>query len=149
MTIRPATADDVERIADMAQAFYASTEYPALYGEFSRTQACGLAIVLMQRGLVLLAERDGLVIGMVAMAIEPCIFNPDTTLANEVAFWIDPDHRGGTLAMRLHSVADDALRAMGVNVVRWARLTTSPDGVERLYARAGCTETERFYARTL
>lgn len=147
--IRPATMADVERIADMAQAFYASTEYPSLYGDLSRIQACGLAIVLQERGMILVAEEDGAVIGMAAMSIEPCLFNPATILANEVAFWIEPEHRRGTLALRLHAATDTALKAAGVHVVRWAKLTTSPEGVERLYTRAGCTETERFYTRAL
>lgn len=148
-TIRAATLDDVRAVAHMAQEFYASTDYPALYGDFAWEQACGLAHVLIERGLILLAEAGGDVIGMAAMSIEPCMFNPQRYVANEIAFWIDPADRGGTLAMRLHRATDEALKARGVHVVRWAMLATSPPGVARLYARSGATETERFYSRTL
>lgn len=147
--IRLATMADVERIADMAQAFYATTDYPALYGELTRTQALGLAIVLQEHGLILVAERDGQLIGMVAMQIDACLFNPATRTAHEIAYWIEPEHRGGRLAVRLRDATEGALRALDVNVVRWARLRTSPDVVEALYMSGGCVETERYYSKVL
>lgn len=52
-------------------------------------------------GFVLLAEKDGQAVGMVISALIPNIWNPQARQCAEVAYWVEPEHRGGFIGHRL------------------------------------------------
>jgi L-amino acid N-acyltransferase YncA len=145
--VRPATHDDIPRIVEMARDFYATTAYPDLFGPMANESAAGLAILTMQSGVMLVAETDGAVVGMVCLHVEPFLFNPDAgRIASELVWWIEPEHRGGTLAGRMLKAVNDACTALDA-VPRMATLASSPPQAQALLERYDYRETERYFTR--
>lgn len=146
-TIRPATMEDVPAIVAMAERFYPASGYLELYGPMSKDSAAGLAIITIETGVMLVAERDGEHAGMACLHVDRFLFNADVVVAHELAFWIEPEHRGGMLAARMLRAIDEACEARGVTRTRMALLRSSPPQAEKLYLRRGYVPTESYLTR--
>lgn len=146
--IRTATHDDIPRIIEMAQAFYATTSY-ARFSPISYQSAAGLAIITMESGVMLVAEKDGELVGMTCLIIVPFLFNVSLTVAEEIAFWIEPEHRGGMLAIRLLKEIEKECRAKMVDVIRMATLIDSPPQAASLYLHEGYEKSDSHFMKGL
>jgi GNAT superfamily N-acetyltransferase len=146
--IRPATREDVPRIVEMAEQFYATTSYPG-FAPLAKESAAGLAIVTMDHFLLLVVEVEGRVCGMVSLSFEPFTFNVNVTVANEIAWWMDPEVRGLGLATELLHEMEEACRAKGINVIRMALMANSPDKARILYERMGYVHTDSHFMKVL
>lgn len=154
MAVREATMDDVDALVAMAQRFYPESPYPHIYGDMPKEQAAGLVIVAMQGlashgvapGIMLVAEEDGELTGMVCMFLDAATFTPNV-IAGEIVWWVEPEHRGGATAVRLLKAAEDTAKARGANVIRMAALSTSPEQAGKLYERMGYAPTEVYYTK--
>lgn len=143
-TIRVATLDDLPAIARMAERFYPESPYPAIYGDMPEHQAAGLAIVALrgwtemgiEPGVMLVAEHDGRLIGMLCAHIDPATFTP-AVIAAELVWWIEPEFRGGMSAVRLVRAAEDDARAKGATVFNMCILSTSPPEADKLLKMLG------------
>lgn len=100
-TIRPATHDDLDLLMDLTVAMHAeSPRYSKM--TFSHQKMLNLYVMLINSawGLVLLAERDGIIVGGIAAMISEHWLSDDL-VANEFGLFILPEHRGGMTAARL------------------------------------------------
>lgn len=147
--IRQATRADVPAIVDMAMRFYAVSGYERI-APIAKESAAGIVLVCIDAGVMLVAEReDGSIAGMVCLHIEPYLFNIDTTIAQEIAWWIEPDARGGMLAARLLKAAEAAAREAGASVLRMGVLHDSPPQAAALYERMGYSPSDRAYLKVI
>lgn len=148
MNIRPATLDDIPRIVEMAERFYPSSPY-ALFGPMQRESIAGLAIITMDSGVMLVADDDGLLVGMACIHVDHFLFNIDLKVGHELVFWIEPEYRGGLLAARMLKAIDAAVAARGAHINRMATLSGSPAQAGALYERMGYALTETYYSKRL
>jgi len=132
----------------MAQRFFPTSGYSRI-APMPDTQAAGLALITMDSGVMLVAEVDGVLQAMAALHVEPFIFNPHVTIAQEIVFWIEPEHRGGLLAARMLRAIDEACRKRGAQVVRMATLPSSPEAAEKLFERSGYALSETYFVKVL
>jgi hypothetical protein len=100
--IRHATLQDFDRIMEMMINFANSSPFdpqhnPEYNDEYIRRLLCNF----MKNGVVLLGEVKGEVQGMLIAGISPDIWLPHVKTMKEVAWWVEPDHRFGTLGFRL------------------------------------------------
>ena len=143
-TIRTATMDDIPQIVEMAKRFYPLSPYPAIYGDMPESQAAGLVIVALQGfaeagivpGVMLVAEHDGKLIGMLCAHIDPATFTP-AVIAAELVWWMEPEFRGGMSAVRLVRAAEGDARAKGATVFNMCILSTSPPEAAELLKMLG------------
>lgn len=143
-TIRTATLDDIPQIVEMAKRFYPLSPYPAIYGDMPEEQAAGLVIVTLQGfaeagivpGVMLVAEHDGKLIGMLCAHIDPATFTP-AVIAAELVWWMEPEFRGGMSAVRLVRAAEDDARSKGATVFNMCILSTSPPEAAELLEMLG------------
>ena len=155
-TIRPATMDDIPQIVAMAKRFYPESPYPHIYGDMPEEQAAGLAIVAMQGmadsgivpGIMLVAEHDGALVGMLCCHVDPATFTP-AVIASELVWWVEPEHRGGMTAVRLLRAGENEAEARGATVFNMAALATSPEEAHRIYERLGYAPTHTIYTKRL
>lgn len=96
--IRPATLDDLPRLLALGRAMHAESRYSVL--SYSADKVLNMLMLVMQRGLVLVAERDGQVIGGFAGIVEPHWFSTDL-IATDLALFVEPNKRGGFAAAAL------------------------------------------------
>lgn len=149
MIIRTATREDIPRIVEMAERFYPESGYGEAFGPMQRESIAGLAIITMERGVLLLAEHEGEVVGMICLHLDHFLFNVDVRVAVELVFWIEPEHRGGMAAVRLLKAGEAAAREAGAHVMRMAVLATSPAQASGLYERTGYAASDRFFTKAL
>ena len=148
MNIRHATHDDIPRIVEMAQDFYAQTSYAQIV-PLAKESAAGLAILLMADHILLIAEHEGQAVGMAGLFIEPFTFNISKTVATEIVWYVEPDARATGAGQALLTAIEPAAMAKGAHLVRMMTLHSSPPQAAALYARRGYVPTEHAFSKEL
>ena len=134
MTVRLATADDLADIVEMGRRFHAFSGERVPYDDGS---AWVSAQNVMAMGFVLIAEAEGVPVGMIGVAIVPLFFNFAESMAQELMWWVDEDERGTGAALRLVRAAEHEARNRGASRMHMLRLPNSPEHVGTLYDRLG------------
>ena len=146
--IRAATHDDMPAILSMSAKFYATTSY-AEWADFCPASVENVAAMMIDTGVMLVAEVDGRVVGMVGLVVVPFMFNNAKTAAYEVVWWVDPEVQGLGAGKALLSAIDDACKAKGCATVQMVHLRNSPPQAAALYERLGYANTESSYTKRL
>jgi L-amino acid N-acyltransferase YncA len=148
MIVRKATAEDLPAILAMSRKFYATTSYAALT-PMSDDTVIALALMMMDTGVLLVAEVDGVVVGMVALMVLPFLFNHAIKTAHEVAWWVDPVERASGAGIALMRALERECRAAGCKAIQMICLPNSPDGAAAVYRRLGYAHTESCWTKEL
>lgn len=144
--IRAATHADVPAIVQMSELFYATTSY-ARWAEFNPETVAALASTLAESHVMLVAEVDGQVCGMVGLFVAPFMFNADKVGAYEVVWWVDPDSQGAGVGKALLAAIEPACKAKGAHSIQMVHLASSPPQAAAIYERSGYAHTESSYTR--
>jgi len=140
--IRAATASDVPRLVEMGRRFRSETGYAKVLAE-NPQKMTELATQLTESGGLLVAERNGALVGMLGYVIFPHFISGEVT-CNEAFWWVEPEHRGE--GVRLLREAEKCARASGARVMAMI----APNArVANIYRRMGYEFVEAAYQRTL
>lgn len=142
--IREATALDEDRIVHLAIRFLETTPYGKLipYNESTIRTLIG---TILQMGAVFVAEdKAGTVVGMIALVVIPSPISGEL-YAEEIAWFVEPEHRGGTVGPRLMGVAERWAATNGANLFKM--VAPSGTDVGDFYARRGYVATETSYVK--
>jgi GNAT superfamily N-acetyltransferase len=142
--IRRATIEDVPRCAEMGVTFQRTSHYATLL-EDNPAQIAALAarLVTSDHADILVAERAGRVVGMIALQAYTHHISGEWT-AGELAFWVEPSARRAGLA--LLRAAEQWAADQGCRVLEMV----SPDArVDRLYEALGYAPSERSYRKVV
>lgn len=146
--IRPATENDLRRIVEMSEKFYPYTSYNTLSKiPFNPIYVAGVASGLIDNGIMLVAEVEGAVVGMIGIALIPFIFNPDYLVAGEIIWWVEEEHRGSALGVQLIQEADKIRQQIGAVHFQMIDLPVSTLSAERVYNKLGFVLTERCFTK--
>lgn len=145
--IRLATVADESQLLDMGAEFYAVTAYPER-APYDRETVREL-IRLMHQGVFVVADCDGVLLGMVGLIVTPFLFNASVLSAHEVMWWVDPAAVGNGIGGRLLSAAETVARERGAVIMQMIHLPASPPAAAKLYERAGFTQSEVSYTKAL
>ena len=101
MQIRDASPFDIPDLLDMLRNYRSHTPLAFLVEADDAEYVTRLLTELMAgKGLVLVAENDA-VVGMLIAMISPSAWSPKHLLMTEMAYWVEPESRGGTAGYRL------------------------------------------------
>lgn len=148
MIVRRAVMEDVDSIVEMSRAFYATTSY-AGFTPMSDESAGLLAEMLIETGVMLVAEKDGAVVGMVGLIVAPFMFNAAVLTAHEIVWYVRPEEVGKGAGAALLAAIEPACRERGVVAIQMVHLSTSPPQAAALYERMGYRYTESSYTKEL
>lgn len=148
MHVRPATLADVPAVVRMSERFYETTSY-CTWADFNPETVEALAANLAEHHILLVAEHDEAVVGMVGLFVAPFMFNADKTAAYEVVWWVDPEGRESGAGKALLSAIQPACEARGCAAIQMVHLKNSPPQAALLYERAGYTHTESSFTKLL
>lgn len=173
MRVRPATVDDTDRIVEMAINFLLLTPYGKLAGPNIEPLALGALIrTVMEAGVILVAETAGgapgvcvdidgdrwhpvgscsacrlEVVGMLALYVATHPLTGEE-YGDEIAWWVDVEHRKGRAGWQLLRAAETWARARRLSVLKM--VAPEPEaGVGRFYERIGYTRVETVYQKSL
>jgi GNAT superfamily N-acetyltransferase len=147
MTIRCATRDDTAAIVAMGARFLASTPYGALLSPaaaLTPEQLVPFVDLVFQVGAVLVAEVDGVIVGM--LGLSPAVHKVSgLAYGSELAWWVDPSARGAGTGKALLEAAESWTRSQGLALLE----VSAPAGSEigRFYERLGYVPVETTYTR--
>ena len=153
--IRNATLEDLPRVVEMAERFIHSTDYhelldasPEAIGDFvQRLLAAGGQVWVSEEQAL---ERDGsttsYLVGLLVLAV---FTHPMTgkTVAEEVAWWVPPERRGGLIGPRLMHKMECWCMQNRVYMVKMV----APEGsaVGDFYRKCGYRATETAWIKVL
>lgn len=100
--IRSATKFDLPRIIDLLRHYRSETPW-------ARLKTCDnelyvrklLTHILAGQGVIFVAERELEIQGMLIAVKNASIWDPDLYLMQELAYWVEPQYRGSSMAYRL------------------------------------------------
>jgi len=102
--IRQANKFDIDAIVEMLKKYREVAPIDVLrFADDEEYIKNLLSEIISGMGFILIAEKNEAAIGMLIAAKIPNIWNPKTMQCSEVAYWVNPENRGGTAAFRLIS----------------------------------------------
>jgi len=166
MKIREANLEDSFRLVEMATRFLLESRYGELFSVSATPDSIGeLVKNVLQLGAIFVAEvEDGdrelphwhdrdtckicktSIVGMLAIVILP---HPLTGVpyADEIAWWVEPEHRGGLIGPHMLRRAEEWATRNGANVVKMVAPAGSTVGA--FYERRGYRAVETAYIKTI
>lgn len=145
MTIREATLADLPTLVAMGREFLQSV-YPRRFADApAQLEAFGQAMLTSDgQRLLLAAEQDAQVVGMMGLVVYPHPMSGDV-IAAELFWWVSPTHRGSAGA-RLLRQAETWAKNKGAAVLQ---MVAPSDAVASFYERIGFDRVETVYHRAL
>jgi GNAT superfamily N-acetyltransferase len=140
--IRTATADDVPRIVEMGLRFRRETKYANHIGD-NAEQLAALTGKVISEGIALVSEDAGRVCGMIGILLFPHFISGEL-IAAEVAWWVEPEHRGA--GIKLVREAERKARERGAKRMQ---MIAPSDQVGSVYKRLGYSYVEAAYDKVL
>jgi N-acetylglutamate synthase-like GNAT family acetyltransferase len=146
--IRTATLEDFEIIVTMLDHYKVHSPLALHKNSNLDTARVMVKFILEQnRGIILLAEKDDKVIGMLIAIKNFNVWNQEAFCMNELAYWVEPEHRGGTAGYRLiKSYADICIHMKEQGEIEYftiSKMVTSPD---LSYDKFGFTKLEETWS---
>ena len=128
--------DDVPTLIELGRVMH--QESPRFRGlDYDEEKLMQLGANLVNQGGIFLAEKDGKPLGMILGMVTEHFFGHDL-MACDLAVYVHPDHRGGTLAVRLIKKYEAWAFSMGAKVITMGVSTeVEADRTGQLYKRLG------------
>lgn len=147
--IREARFEDVPVIVTMGRHFVENGTGLSEHFTFDAHDAAETALELIEddRTIFLVLERDGSLVGMIAVRLASMLFNRSAIRAYEGFWWVEPKHRG-LGGIKLLREAERRAKELGAQSL----IMVEPpwyDGLGRLYERRGYVLEERNYVKAL
>lgn len=154
MIIREAIAEDTPILLSMAGRFLRATPYGLIFHP-TEDQLLDLLEIVKFRGVILVADigdelNPRLVIGMLALVALEHPMRPGELYAEELAWWVEPEHRKGRAGYKMLRRAEAWARHKGCFLVKMVApiLPTGAD-VGSFYKFMGYTAIETAYQKLL
>lgn len=148
--IRRATIADYEALTEMGRQFFAATGYSDIVAFDDISFRVTLDNLLAGDSVCLVAELDGQVVGAAGALAYPFYFNAAHKTGQEVFWWINPGHRGGTIGARLFAALESWAREAGCQSFSMIALATvNPDMIGAIYLKSGYRASEHTYIKEL
>lgn len=144
--IRRATEDDIPCIMEMGEKFYNESPYAALK-PFNYKGMEAYAKMLVKDHFFLIALKNEEPVGMAASYMAFLPINPDLFVSSEVVFWVSPECRGSSLAIRLMGALEATIEEVEPDVSFMSAMSSSPAVTDKLYKKMGYFPTETAYMR--
>lgn len=162
MILREATEADTPRVVEMAARFLLDSQYGELFDNATTPAAIGAMVKqCLHFGTIIVAELEAddprwvqgvertpaaALVGMLAIL---CVPHPFTgrKYADELAWWVEPRHRGGIIGPKMLWAAEDWATRNGANMVKMVAPAGSAVGA--FYERSGYKAVESAYIKTI
>jgi len=146
--IRPARLDDLPVIAALGEAFHEEAGWSDI-AEYV-PEDCEVSLRhMVESGILLVADRDGEIVGMAGGLTFPLYFNFAHRTGQEFFWYMKPGLRDGT-GRRLLDALEDAARDAGCQ--SWIMIAldkVNPEATGRYYRHRGYRASEHSWIRRL
>jgi GNAT superfamily N-acetyltransferase len=99
--IRHANKFDIPKVIDMLWNYHDSGTIKGLDVANEQSALRILTMIVAGGGIALVSEKDNKLTGMLLAICVPYLWDNTKLVMNEVAYWVEPEHRNGTAGYRL------------------------------------------------
>lgn len=140
LKIRQGDRDDIPALIELGGLMH--KESPRFRGlDWDEDKLIQLGILLADQGGMFVAEKDNKVVGMILGMVTEHFFGRDL-VASDLVVYVHPDHRGGTMVVRLLKKFEAWAYATGAKVIVLGVSTEiKADRTGELYKRLGYRST--------
>jgi len=142
--IREAIETDIPRIVEMGTRSLREGPYKDLVGD-NPEQTAKLALDVLTKGMILVAEQDEKLIGLLAFIVFPHYFSGELT-AGEVMWYVEPEFRSSFTALQLLRGAERMARSFGAKYMQFTAPTAE---VGRAYEALNYKQVEVSFQKAL
>jgi len=149
--IRPAVISDLSRLEAMGARFFAASGLDRWFHYKPRcfSQVCA-NFMTSDRAVVLVGDGQMGAVAMAAALAYPCWFDSEHLTAQELFWWVEPEHRGGSMGAELRKGLEEWARGKGCLTMEMGALDASrPEVLAHLYERKGYGPKERIFCKRL
>ena len=146
--IRAGKEKDMPDIVRMARDFWQHTQFKD--EEYQPEMVEGMAKACMDQGLMCVYESAGEVHGFACGIAGPLMANMDVISGTEMAWYVDPEHRGGKAGIGLLKELESMAKAAGCKY--WTMIfmqSSMPAQVEGMYKKMGYNLQETSYTKVI
>ena len=149
MQIRPLDKADLPEIVRMLDAFRGALglDIPP----DAASVAASFELYMTLDSVMLVADKDGAIVGMIAALGYPYPMNTSYTVADELFWWVDENHRSGSVGLKLIAALEAEATRRGWYALSLCAATESSsfDSTCRFYARKGFRVSDHKYWKEL
>ncbi len=143
--VRFATADDMSVLLRMGKSFFDKSGYASI---------SNYNIEAVEDLFLKLIDSDGVVTdgesGMLAFVQFPLFFDPESTVVQELFWWVDEDKRGNGVAKNMLSFVEEEAKQRQAKAVIMLNINDlDGDAVANLYQRLGYKKAESMFMRSI
>jgi GNAT superfamily N-acetyltransferase len=146
--IRKARESDLAKIVEMSEKFYPQTKYIHLT-PFNPMAAAVLASALIDNGIMLVAELESKVVGMIGLVVTSFPFDPTILGAYEIIWWVEPEAQSLGVGKALLEAIDPVAKEMGASFIHMVCMADSPIAAAALYIKSGYDHTEMSFTKRI
>jgi ribosomal protein S18 acetylase RimI-like enzyme len=145
--IRLGTKDDIPELARLGRLFFNESGY-AVIADYDEQSVRDSLTAFMDAGIcVLVVAEEDEIIGMTGAVISPLYLNRSVQMAQELFWWVHPDHRGGVGKDLLNMLEAELEKRGAAANVMIALQKVNPELTGKLYERRGYQLIEHHYMR--
>lgn len=146
--VRPATHDDVPACLVLSRHFFDESGMAKVTGFDTDCAEAMLRHLIDDSACELFVAGTQALIGIAGVMTYPMYFNTSHLAAQELFWWVDPAHRGGTAGVRMLLTMEQWARDRGCKTLTMVCLPIDSPA-ERIYERMGYAPSERSFIRSL
>jgi GNAT superfamily N-acetyltransferase len=142
--IRPATEADLPRLIELGEAMHAESRFRDVAFNREKVERL-LGNLMLGAGCVMVAERDGEIIGGFAGGLTAYYFSDDL-MATDLALFVSSDRRGGIAAVALVRSFIEWAHERGAREVLLGTNFGNDSPANELYARIGLKQVGNLFS---
>lgn len=147
--IRDATKSDLSILLHMGEQFFNASGFNELT-DYDRDSTRKTLELLMENGVLLVGESEGLVVGMVGALLYPFYFNSSHITGQELFWWVNEDQRKSGIGKKLLSGLEEKAKEMGAASFSMVALEKmNPKIMDRVYKMSGYFSAEHTYYKRM
>lgn len=145
--IRAGNKFDVPQLLDLLREYREQTPLDFLRDANDAEYVTQMLTELMAgKGVVLVADISGKLTGMMIAAVMPSIWSPAHQVLTEFAYYVTPEHRGGTTGYRLlRAYLDEAIALKDAGRICNAFISKMANSPDLKFSKFGFSKLEEFW----
>lgn len=141
---------DIPRVVELGRNFFDASPYNSLtFSEQATENFLYACLARPENNICILAVEDEEVVGALVGSISNLPFSEDTVAA-EIAWWVEPDYRKGTVGRDLKEAYEYWAIKMGAKKISMALLSGDYEKLlDRYYRSTGYVKAETAYVKDI
>jgi GNAT superfamily N-acetyltransferase len=147
MKIRLANKFDIPRLIELMKHYRDSSPLLCLKDSNNEHHVeTLLQHIIIGRGVAFVADYEGLVVGMIVAVKNQNIWDPEIHNFNELAYWVEPEHRGSSAGFKLlKKYQEFAEQAKALGTIKYYTISKMINSPDLSYDRFGFRKLEEMW----